>query len=669
MHKRISSVAALPFIFLSTSLTLGRSHSDSKSSTDQVVDSLFAVREFKEVAISPDGGRVAWVEALREKSGGPSPNSAIFLADLKSPTLPPRRISAGNGTRPFAEHDLAWSPDGKHVAFLSDAEGRGQLELYVGEVTGGRARKLTKLTGFLANPQWSPDGKTLAFLFIENAPRSAGPLGPMTPPAGVMEEDIHEQRLSSVDLASGRVRQVSPADLYVYEYDWSPNGKSVVATAAHGPGDSMWYVAGLYIIEVPSGEMKSILQPKMQIAVPRWSPDGKTIAFVGGLMSDEGNTGGDIFTVAATGGEARNLTPDIKASPSWLTWLSSSREILFAEQIDGESGIATLHPSSGKITTLWRGFESNSTGGWSFGLSLARDGKASALLLQSFDQPPEVWAGPIGAWKQVTHANRDAGRSWGEAKSLHWSSDGMQIQGWLIYPRDYNPSRRYPMVVEVHGGPGSMVRPHWPKTFFDFTILSQAGYFVLFPNPRGSFGWGEAFTQGNVKDFGYGDLRDILAGVDEVLKTLPVDNNRVGVGGWSYGGFMTMWAVTQTNRFRAAVAGAGISNWQSYYGENDIDQWLIPFFGASVYDDPAVYAKSSPINFIKNVNTPTLILVGDRDGECPIPQSYEFWRALRALGAETQFVVYSNEGHDIAQPEHRRDIVKRMVGWFDRYLQ
>jgi len=153
------------------------------------------------------------------------------------------------------------------------------------------------------------------------------------------------------------------------------------------------------------------------------------------------------------------------------------------------------------------------------------------------------------------------------------------------------------------------------------------------------------------------------------VKTLPVDNQRIGIGGWSYGGYMTMWAVTQTNRFRAAVAGAGIPNWQSYYGQNDIGQWMIPFFGASVYDDPAVYARSSPITFIKQAKTPTLVLVGDRDGECPLPQSLEFWRALKTLGVETQLVVYPNEGHLIADPAHRRDILKRAVAWFGQHLQ
>jgi dipeptidyl aminopeptidase/acylaminoacyl peptidase len=254
-------------------------------------------------------------------------------------------------------------------------------------------------------------------------------------------------------------------------------------------------------------------------------------------------------------------------------------------------------------------------------------------------------------------------------KSLHWTNDGMTIQGWLLYPKDYDPSRRYPMVVIPHGGPAAGVRPGWPGRGFNMFDLSVRGYFVLFPNPRGSYGQGEKFTQGNIKDFGYGDFRDIMTGVDEVINTLPVDNRRLGIFGWSYGGYMTMWAVTQTNRFAAAVSGAGLSNWLSYYGENDIDEWMIPYFGASVYDDPAVYAKSAPMTFIKNVKTPTLVLVGERDGEVPEPQSREFWHALKTLGVETQLVVYPGEGHAISQPAHQRDIMERMMGWFDHYLK
>jgi dipeptidyl aminopeptidase/acylaminoacyl peptidase len=344
-------------------------------------------------------------------------------------------------------------------------------------------------------------------------------------------------------------------------------------------------------------------------------------------------------------------------------------KIVFGETIEADAAVATIDPANSHIETLWRGQEQVSAGLWGTNISVASDGKTSAIIRSSLSDPPEIWAGPIGYWRQVTHRNAAAKPAWGEAKSLRWKSDGFDVQGWLIYPRDFDPAKRYPMVVDIHGGPGDAVQSSWPDSWNYSIALAGSGYFVFQPNPRGSFGQGEAFTRANVRDFGYGDFRDVLAGVDEALRVAPIDPNRLGLTGWSYGGFMTMWGVTQTNRFKAAMAGAGIANYLSYYGENKIDQWMIPFFGKSVYDDPEVYAKSSPITFIKNVKTPTLVIVGDSDGECPTPQSYEFWHALKTLGVETQLVVYEHEGHMFVKPDHQRDRIRRTVAWFDSHLR
>jgi dipeptidyl aminopeptidase/acylaminoacyl peptidase len=443
-----------------------------------------------------------------------------------------------------------------------------------------------------------------------------------------------------------------------------------VTTAAHGNGDNNWYIAQIYTIDAAGGAMQSIYKPNIdsQIANPAWSPDGKSVAFIAGLMSDEPVVGGDIFVVPMQGGEARNVTPGMKASASWLTWANGGK-MLFGQEVDGESGLATLDLSSGKIETLWHSPDRLTANGWGTMASVSADGKTSAVIRESLQRAPEVWAGPIGEWKQITTRNASIKPAWGETKSVHWSNEGFNLQGWLLYPLNFDPANKYPMVVNVHGGPSSMVHSAWPGPHSFAVALSAAGYFVFFPNPRGSYGQGEAFTRANVKDFGYGDFRDIMTGVDQVLKEAPVDERRLGITGWSYGGYMTMWAVTQTNRFRAAVAGAGLANYQSYYGENQIDQWMVPFFGATVYDDPEVYAKSSPITFIKKAKTPTLVLVGDSDGECPTPQSYEFWHALKTLGVKTELVVYEREGHMFAKPDHQRDVVERVAAWFDNYLK
>lgn len=648
----------------------------AKSPLEDAIHAMFGVHTFGQAEISPDGKRVAWVESIPGPGGTPSANSAIYVAELSAPAAA-KRISAGDGKAAHEEHDLAWTPDSKRIAFLSDAALRGQLQLYVAEISGGSsgamassaAKQLTHLKGFLASPGWSPDGKTIALLFTENAPRAAGPLEAETPDEGVVSESFYEERLTLVDAASARVRQISPADMYVYEFDWAPDGKQLAVTAAHGNGDDNWYVAGLYTIDAaPGSAMHDVVaKPGMQIACPRWSPDGKTIAFIGGLMSDEPIPGGDIYVAPAKGGAAKLLTPEMKMTANALNWAPDSASVAFAGVQNGQTVLAHAE-MDGTISHEWTRAEDLSTNPFVPDISMARDGVTSAVIRQSFSEPPELWAGKIGEWKQITHRNAALHPAWGKSVTLQWPTDVGTAQGWLMYPRDFDPARKYPLVVRVHGGPSWAVIPEWPTRWNFAMALPADGYFVLQPNPRGSYGQGEKFTAANVKDFGYGDFRDIMAGVDAAIAAAPIDPNRLGLTGWSYGGYMSMWGVTQTNRFRAAVVGAGLSDFLSYYGENKIDQWMIPFFGASVYDDPAVYSKSAPMTFIKNVKTPSLVLVGDSDGECPAPQSYEFWHALKTLGVPTEFVIYPHEGHEFGDPKHSRDVIERAAAWFDQYL-
>jgi dipeptidyl aminopeptidase/acylaminoacyl peptidase len=469
-----------------------------------------------------------------------------------------------------------------------------------------------------------------------------------------------------------------------------------VYVAADPPGENNWWVAKLYT----GGQgraAKAILAPAevagplhgLQIAVPRWSPDGKSIAFIGGLMSDQGSTGGDVWIVPADGGEPQDLTPKRPTSSAWIEWadseglfvseLAGGNAQLILLRLHGEAGCAMHAGVHGPVYSIPA---SVGDGRMEMSVSATADHSLFVFEASSFDRPKEIYAAKTdavmaacagseaGNVTQLSHLNDGLEPAWGKSESLSWTSDAFQVQGWLMLPKDYDPAKKYPLIVEVHGGPAAAAIAHWPAGVGSLSVeaFSALGYFVLQPNPRGSFGQGEAFTQANRKDFGYGDLRDILAGVDAVEAKYPVDPDRVGLTGWSYGGFMTMFAVTQTARFKAAVAGAGISDWLSYYGENSIDQWMTPYFGASVYDDPAIYAKSSAINFIKQAHTPTLVVVGDRDGECPAPQSYEFWHALRDLRVPTQLVVYPNEGHGFQNPAHRRDVMERAVEWFERSM-
>jgi dipeptidyl aminopeptidase/acylaminoacyl peptidase len=620
------------------------------SRAEAVLDTMPHVKKISQVALSPDATQVAYIVdgalVVMPSSGGNSQHRVAVADNLKL-------------------RDVAWSADSKKLVFIADLPGEvPTAQVWSADADGNHAVKHAELKGYVQAPRFAPDGSKLSILFIEGMPRVAGPLQPMTPLAGVINEKIYEQRIATIDLATDRLTQVTPADVYVYEYDWVPNGRGWVVSAAHGSGDANWWVARLYLADAPTGEMREIYKPQLQVADPRVSPDGKNVGFIEGLMSDEGSTGGDVHVVPISGGDARNLTPDLKASPSAIAWTSTDR-ITFAENVDGNSGFGTVGISDAAPATVWSGEESAAPSGYAWASATGRE-VTTAVVRQSASSPPEVWVGAIGKWKQITSLNGDAHANWGEMRNVHWNNGDTRVQGWLMLPKNFDAAKKYPLIVNVHGGPSAACMSRW-----DVRAMgpeSALGYFALCPNPRGSYGQGEAFTRANVKDFGGGDFRDIMAGVDAIAKQFPIDTNRIGIRGHSYGGYMTMWAETQTQHFAAAVAGAGLSDWLSYYGLNDIDEWMIPFFGASIYEDPAVYKKSDPMHFVTRVKTPTLILVGDRDGEVPMEQSVEWWHALSTLQVPTKLVVYPNEGHAFVNPADSRDYTLRSLEWFEEWF-
>jgi dipeptidyl aminopeptidase/acylaminoacyl peptidase len=663
MNARIriacAALCAAALLTICPSLRAQALHSDVRHSDDKpassrpsaVLDSMPHTKRIGQVALSPDGSQVAYFADRKLTITGVNGGGS--------------QIISVEGNLPL--RDVAWSADSKHIAFVADVAGDAPTaQVWIATAAGSTPVKHAELQGYVQSPRFSPDGSKLAILFIEGIPRIAGPLQPMTPLAGVVNDQTYEQRIATIDLSNDHLLQVTPADMYVYEYEWTPDGKAWAAIAAQGAGDANWYIARLYRINAENGEMHEIYKPKLQIAGARVSPDGKSVAFIEGLMSDEGSTGGDIFLVPISGGAARDLTLDIPSSPSALAWSAPDR-LIFAENIDGSSGFGSLGTTTGKVETLWTGDEAASAGSFWIANSASSGGKiVAAIARQSASTPSEVWAGEIGKWQQITHLNDGVKPIWGEMRKVHWMNGSMRIQGWLMLPKEVVRGKTYPLIVNVHGGPSAACMSRWDER--GMGSESVMGYFALCPNPRGSYGQGEKFTQANVKDFGGGDFRDIMAGVEAISQEYPIDTKRLGIRGHSYGGYMTMWAETQTNRFAAAVAGAGLSDWLSYYGLNDIDQWMIPFFGAPVYDDPAVYAKSDPMHFVKAVKTPTLILVGDRDGEVPMEQSVEWWHALETLHVPATLVVYPNEGHAILKPADARDYTLRSLEWFEQWF-
>ncbi|USI73619.1 S9 family peptidase [Sphingomonas morindae] len=607
---------------------------------------------FQALALAPAGDRIVTIEGEE----APAPVGAGHGRLVVRAAQDGHILSTSDPCPRCRYSDPAFAADGR-IAFIARDTGAGVARLML--LAGGEARTLAEVRGLAATPRWSPDGRSIALLVTPGARKEAGAVQAGVRAIGEIGVENDEQRIAVVPAGGGALRLVSPAGRYVYEYDWTPDGRGFVATSAEGNGDANWWVATLDGFDLATGARRPIAAPKVQMNAPRVSPDGRSVAFIGGLMSDFGSIGGDVYVVPLAGGTPRNVTPGFKGSVTGLTWDKAG---LRGTALAGaDSQVVRIDPAARGVTALYAAparFQAADG-------QVALAGDRVAMVAQDWETPPYIAAGPISAPRRLTHDN-DAWTPRVRARSLSWMSEGHRVQGWLIGPASPAPGKA-PMVTVVHGGPAAATVPNYVWQGTNAALIAK-GYWIFYPNPRGSYGQGEAFTAANKRDFGGGDLRDILAGVDAAIAAAPVDGERLGLMGGSYGGFMAMWANTQTNRFKGIVASAGLSDWISYYGTNGINSWMIPFFGASAYADHDAYWKVSPVREIARAKTPTLILVGERDIEVPPTQSVEYWNGLKAFGVDTRLVIYPDEGHHIAGADHVEDVRRRTLDWFDRTL-
>src|SRR6266568_3071747 len=364
--------------------------------TMQLTEQLGKTVLYSDVALSPDGKNVAWVQSTAATT---SKQTYVRETSENSPATMVNLAIIGDRS----DADPAWSPDSKTLAFFSTAGEKDQKQLWTVNADGLTPKKLTKLSGYAARPRWSHDGKQVAFLFIEGA-GGGGPLLAAPTTTGVVDKAIHNQRIAVLDVATGQLRQVSPPDLHIYDFDWSPDDKMFVTTAAPGPGDNNWWIAQIHKIDIAKGNAASIYKPSLQVAVPRWSPDGKSCSFIEGLMSDEGFHGGDLFTVSATGHDVQNRTRGRKSSVSSLFWQTPDR-ILFTEYVGGGSAISELTLDNNSVRTIWKGAEDLHAFGNFPNFAVSKDGKFAAAERSSFETQPEIWAGSVGDWRRLTSNN------------------------------------------------------------------------------------------------------------------------------------------------------------------------------------------------------------------------------------------------------------------------
>ena len=449
--RRPSSLLCFGLLLAGASVVMGRyAAAQSMPATEPATQALRTitrlydqqqiVTEISHLSLSPDGLQIAWSQGS-DVSG----KHRISIAPVGRPQEK-RAVAVTQPSELCNEETPEWSPDMRHLALLSDCTSPGQNQIFVLDATdpSSRPKQLTHLSGYLAHLQWAPDGATIAFLYVENASRTPSPMAAENRAVGVIDDLATNQiqRVAITSLEHENTRMATPAGLYIFEFDWSPDGQSLAYTAAPPPGDDNWYIAQLYTQPIDRPEPVCLYRPKLQIALPRWSPDGASVAFIEGLMSDEGATGGEIFSVSRSGGDARNLTPDRASSPSWFQW-SSTGDLIFTEFVGGSTAISSLHVADRKTATLWKGGETIQASGATTSLALSRRGGAPqiAFVRTSWSRLPEIWAGPVTALKQLTHENDGVRLPLPHADDVTWTNGGFPVQGWLLFPQDYDPAK------------------------------------------------------------------------------------------------------------------------------------------------------------------------------------------------------------------------------------
>ena len=614
------------------------------------------LHQYAALALSPAGDRIATIDSIGAR-GVVTIRSVANGRVLR--TIDPCATCSYSG--------LTFTPGGDLVFLVRDGAAGTMRLTYADAKT---TRTVATIAGIAQTPRVSPDGKQIALLVTLGAAKEAGATQAGVRMIGEIGEKNDEQRLAVFNITQSMtasqtataVTPLSPAGRYIYEYAWTPDSRGFVATTALGNGDNNWWVATLNAIDAQTGLVRPIANPTTQLNQPRVSPDGRTVAYIGGLMSDFGSIGGDVFTVPLAGGSPRNITAGAKSTVTTIDWTKGGLRTVTLAGDQVQLGTLTLGQP------VVPGFAKPASVSAGDGRAVfSADGRIGAAVVQDYEHAPAIYAGPIDALRKLTHDN-DLAPALATVRSITWKNEGYDVQGWLLAPR-VPPAGKAPMITLVHGGPSAASMPGYLSETSLNAALLKGGYYVFLPNPRGSYGQGEAFTAANKRDFGGGDLRDILAGIDAVERVAPIDDKRLGLGGCSYGGFMAMWANTQTDRFKGIVAGAGLSNWVSYYGTNGIDQWMLPFFGKSMYGDMKAYEDVSAIYQAKRAKTPTFIYVGERDIEVPPTQSIEWWHALKDRNVPVSLVIYPDAGHCVTGPEQSADVRQRAIAWYDRYVK
>ena len=651
-----------------------------------VAEDICALSLVGDAQVAPDG-RVAYVvtEVEQAKNGY---SSSIWVS---SPGVEPARLTYGQKEDGglVRESKPQWQPGGG-LAFVSNRNGKPQLFLL--PATGGEARQVTFVSEGITEYVWSPDGHHVAFTskdrLDEEAAKTKNPdVRHITHLRykfnGVGFTDTRRRHLYILNVADGSVRQITEGDYDVADIAWSPNGSRLAFSACISPDCELRLIPDIWLVDIDGGNLQRLTAGKGSANAPVFSPDGNQIAYFGHEKGEIGYANTDLWVIPATGGTAVNLTQSFDRSlgctiggdarmdggSSRAAWSVDGQHLFVTITDGGNCHLYRVGVAEQAMTQLTQG-ELSVT---SFSHAVVAEQDALAYVAGGVSNPGDVYFWQGSQVKRLTEINAAAMADWQLASAeriAFESTPGWNIEGWIMKPIDFTPGQKYPLVLHIHGGP-HVTYGH--AFMFEFQLLAAAGYGVLYTNPRGSRGYGEEFTKGVVGDWGGGDYADLMHAVDYAEQLDWVDGSRLGVTGGSYGGYMSNWIVTQTDRFNAAVTIRSISNMYTKYGCSDIGWYgnKAGFGGRDLWDSEDFIMERSPIRYAPRVKTPILIIHSEEDYRCPMEQAEQWYVALKRLGVTVEFVRFAGENHELSRsgkPRNRIDRLNFIVGWFQRYI-